>query len=185
MEFYNTNVTGIESIEEVIGSRKTKQAVIKAAIMRGSSDISVGADKYLKTIIVKTNVKAPVAFWLELLTKLNDYTTLRTLEFWGDLLENWNPELQFEDSVDPRIIEIIKEKREALLKDSSTKKLDEFIKSLPLGTMVDQIIVMNYYDLKQLFTEVDDNMLYNWPEFITFVSTLSYFLDFTGCKIEK
>ena len=89
------------------------------------------------------------------------------------------------DYVDPRIIQIMKEKVADYNREPTSEKYLEILYSNPCGFKLTARMTTNYRQLKTIYNQRKNHRLPEWVEFCKWIETLPYFKDIClGCDTD-
>lgn len=148
----------------------------------GMSDIGSGHDNWLNGVTVIFDLTATNKFWVEMeryhfMNFISSQSTMHRITKF-DLSKTYN------NYVDPRMIEIMKEKVDEYNRiaengsDEEKKKLPELylgiLYSNPAGFILTAKMTTNYRQLKTIYSQRKDHRLPEWRTFCEWLKTLPY-----------
>lgn len=174
-----------ELSEEKIGEKDLKRAHNLSA----AADLDVGAhEQFMTGIRVSFDLRCTNKMWVEA-------ERYRFLEFVSSQstmhrITKFDLEKQYNEYVDPRIIEIMQEKvneYNSIPEDQveARKRLYlEILYSNPAGFELTARMTTNYRCLKNIYYQRRNHRLPEWREFCKWIETLPYFEELIGTKSE-
>ena len=150
----------IERLNDILHEDDTKRA-------NGlySTPVGSGHDCFSKGVIVQFDLTAPEYFWRQLdRYHFIDYVSSQSKMH---CLTKFDVDKMMNDQVDPRIVEILKEKIE------SEKPFREILSNVPLGFMMTARMTTNMLQLKNIYMQRENHKLPEWKEFLAFIEQLS------------
>ena len=93
-------------------------------------------------------------------------------------ISKFDLEGQYVKYVDPRIIDIMKEKQQAYNENPTKEGYLELLYSNPCGFQLTAQMTTNYLQLKTIYKQRKNHRLVEWKEFCKWCETLPYFKEF-------
>ena len=174
---------GLENIEV------TDKDLRRAHNLSAAADLDVGAhEQFMTGIRVSFDLRCTNKMWVEA-------ERYRFLEFVSSQstmhrITKFDLEKQYNEYVDPRIIEIMQEKvneYNSIPEDQveARKRLYlEILYSNPAGFELTARMTTNYRCLKNIYYQRRNHRLPEWREFCKWIETLPYFEELIGTKSE-
>lgn len=149
------------------------QGDLKRAVTLGNVKPGTGHDKFLRGIIVQFDLLAPRYIYQEWDTyhfneSLSSQQTVKNI-MTMDLDKVMN------DEVDPRVVDILKEKIAVYMADPSSENLRKVKSNVPEGLMLWRRVSSNYAQLKTMYLQRDTHRLPEWKVFTKFCLGLPLF----------
>lgn len=182
----NVNIYGFD--QAVIGSKypmatdtaKVTNEVTKTTIALGTSKCGEGHDNFLNGVIVQFDLTFTNKAWVEaeryhFLDFISSQSTMHRMT-------KFNLDQAYVNDVDPRIVEIMKEKvmqynqlLESNPTDSKLKSMYlEILYSNPAGFKITAKMTTNYRQLKTIYQQRRTHRLPEWQLFCDWLETLPY-----------
>ena len=98
-------------------------------------------------------------------------------------LPNFDLDLQYNEYVDSRIVEIMKELKETYNKDKSKTNYLKLLYSNPAGFELTARMTTNYRQIKTIVLQRYNHRLPEWRDFCQVMVKLPYFTELTGINI--
>ena len=145
----------------------------------GSCEVGSGHDQFLTGIIVQFDLTFSVKAWTEaeryhLFDFVSSQSTMHSIT-------NFDLDKAYNEYVDPRIVEIMKEKVADFNKETEPvirgQKYLEILYSNPCGFRLTARMTTNYRQLKTIYYQRISHRLPEWREFCEFVETLPNFKE--------
>ena len=141
----------------------------------GSCDMGTGHDQFLTGVVVEFDMTFTVKGWVEAerYRFLNFVSSQSTMH----RIAKFDLDRQYNEYVDPRMIEIMKELRD---KYNETKDPEDYLRLLysnPQGFKLTATMVTNYRALKTIYHQRKYHRLPEWREFCAWVETLPHFKE--------
>jgi hypothetical protein len=151
---------------------------IKRAFNLGQTERGEGHDNFLNGIVVQFDLDFPIKLWVEaqryhFLDFVSSSSTMHKLK-------DFDISLCVDDSVDNRIIEILKEKQQKYRESPSKENYLELLMSAPVGLKLFARMTTNYRQLKTMHNQRKKHRLPHWQEFTDWAESLPYFKELTG-----
>jgi hypothetical protein len=172
----NTQVYGLdESIRRAKYPKSTDISLLDDTITPGivtlaTCEKGTGHDNWLNGVIVQFDLTYTVKAWTEaeryhFLDFISSQSTMhRIAEF--DL------DKQYDEHVDPRIIEIVRELRDGYCKTHDPEDFLRLLMSNPCGFRLTAGMTTNYRQLKTIYAQRRTHRLPEWREFCAWIETL-------------
>ena len=147
----------------------------------GSAEAGSGHDQLLTGIIVQFDLTFTVKAWTEaeryhFFDFVSSQSTMHRITKFG-------LDKAYIEYVDPRIIEIMKEKVAVYNKEATAEKYLEILYSNPCGFRLTARMTTNYRQLKTIYHQRKNHRLTEWKEFTKWIETLPCFREL--CLGEK
>lgn len=190
MRISNLKIYGLE--ESVISSRlpmmkcidnkKSKitkyNEQIDTAIKLAKCDIGSGHDNFLNGIVVQFDLTCSNKMWVELqryhfIDFVSSQSTIHRLS-------SMDLDTCYNEYVDSRIIDIMKEKQEEYAKDKSKENFYKLLYNNPSGMELTARMTTNVRQLKTIYHQRKNHILQEWRDFCTFMKSdkdLNLFLE--------
>ena len=153
----------------------------KRAEKLGNADIGAGHDQFLSTIIVQFDLRIPVKMWTEL--QRYNWMTFCSSESTMHCITKFNLDDRYNEYVDPRIIDIIKEKVRKYnnIADKNSEEAKqlylEILMSNPCGFELTARMSTNYRQLKTIYHQRKNHRLPDWRLFCEWIENLPQFKE--------
>lgn len=169
--------------KELVDFKESKNKDIRRALKLGSTKTGEGHDNFLNGIIVQFNWEIPIKMWTEaeryhFLDFVSSSSTMHRIS-------QFDFSVAYDESVDPRIVEIMKELQENYLKTNSKEDYLKALMSNPTGMNIFARMTTNYRQLKTIYNQRKTHRLPQWREFCEWCLTLPYFTEITGVENGK
>lgn len=161
---------------------KLNSELTKGIKSLGNSKKGEGHDQFLTGIIVQFDLTFTVKAW----TEAERYSFLDFISSQSTMhrITKFNLDKAYIEYVDPRIIEIIKEKVteynylcEMGFEEQKKRKYLEILYSNPCGFKLTAGMTTNYRQLKTIYSQRKTHRLPEWREFCTWIETLPMFKE--------
>lgn len=181
MRISNLKIYGLE--ESVISSRlpmmkcidnkKSKitkyNEQIDTAIKLAKCDIGSGHDNFLNGIIVQFDLTCSNKMWVELqryhfIDFVSSQSTIHRLS-------SMDLDTCYNEYVDSRIIDIMKEKQKEYTKDKSKENFYKLLYNNPSGMELTARMTTNLRQLKTIYHQRKNHILQEWRDFCTFMKS--------------
>lgn len=163
-----------------IDETKPNSEFIPRTFALGNAESGSGHDCFLKGILVVFDltwtVKASVE--LERYHFIDFVSSQSTMHRIG----KFNLEEQYIKYVDPRIIDIMKEKQQAYSENPTDEGYLELLYSNPCGFQLTAEMSTNYLQLKTMYFQRKNHRLPEWKSFCAWCETLPYFHELCLAK---
>lgn len=140
-----------------------------------SCQTGTGHDNFLKGIIVQFDLSFTVKAW----TEAERYHFLEFVSSQSTMhrIASFDLDKQYSTYVDPRMVEIMKEKVEAYRKTKDPQDYLRCLYSNPCGFKLTAGMTTNYCQLKTIYQQRKDHRLPEWREFCSWILTLPMFRE--------
>ena len=178
MVISNVNVYGLEN--SVIGSKypmstdisKLNSDLTKTCIKLAQCQKGTGHDNWLNGIIVQFDLTFTIKAWTEaeryhFLDFISSQSTMHRITKFD--LDN-----SYIEYVDPRIVQIMKEKVYDYNEKPNEQKYLEILYSNPCGFKLTAKMTTNYRQLKTIYSQRKTHRLPEWKDFCDWIKTLPY-----------
>lgn len=153
---------------------------IRRVLNLGGAVQGSGHDSYLKGILVNVNIKADQSFWLQW-ERYSFQDTISSMSTMHCLCKFENLPSMFSEHVDPRSIEILKEKIDEYNANPTKENFHKVIHNCPEGIELTRRISTNYLQLKTMLNQREFHKMYSWSkDFVNMCKELPYFYEFIG-----
>lgn len=147
-------------------------ADLKRAYSLGNTKIGAGHDNFMNGAIVQFDLQTSNKMWTELQRyHFIDFVSSQSTMY---RISKFNLNEQYNEYVDPRIIEIMNELKD---KYNQTNDKDDYLKLLysnPCGFQLTARMTTNYRQLKTMYHQRKNHRLPEWREFCKWVETLPH-----------
>ena len=172
----NAKVYGLdESIKRAkypmaVDTSKLTSELTNGVVRLGTCEKGTGHDNWLNGVIVQFDLTYTVKAWTEaeryhFLDFVSSQSTMHRIA-------QFDLDTQYDEHVDPRIIEIVKELRD---KYNETRRPDDYLRLLmsnPCGFKLTAGMTTNYRQLKTIYAQRRNHRLPEWREFCDWIETL-------------
>ena len=145
----------------------------------GSCEVGSGHDQFLTGIIVQFDLTFSVKAWTE--AERYHFFDFVSSQSTMHSITNFDLDKAYNEYVDPRIVEIMKEKVADFNKETEPvirgQKYLEILYSNPCGFRLTARMTTNYRQLKTIYYQRISHRLPEWREFCEFVETLPNFKE--------
>ena len=145
----------------------------------GSCEVGSGHDQFLTGIIVQFDLTFSVKAWTE--AERYHFFDFVSSQSTMHRITKFDLDKSYNEYVDPRIVEIMKEKVAGFNKETEPvirgQKYLEILYSNPCGFRLTARMTTNYRQLKTIYYQRISHRLPEWREFCEFVETLPYFKE--------
>lgn len=172
--------------EDIFEDRELEKAVlhIKRALGLGKAAQGSGHDCACKGIIVSVNIKADQSFWLQW-ERYHFQDTVSSMSTMHRILK-FDVDKSFSEYVDPRSIEILKEKIAAYEKNKTPENFHQVIHNIPEGIELTRRVTTNYLQLKTMYHQRKSHKMFSWnKDFIRLCDELPWFYELIGVNSEE
>ena len=150
-------------------------APVKKTYKLASCPTGTGHDNFLKGIVVQFDLTFTVKAW----TEAERYHFLEFISSQSTMhrIASFDLDSQYSPYVDPRMVEIMKEKVETFRR---TKDPEDYLRCLysnPCGFRLTAGMTTNYCQLKTIYQQRKDHRLPEWREFCQWILTLPMFRE--------
>jgi len=150
--------------------------VTKGVLALAKCEKGTGHDNWLNGVLVQFDLTYTVKAWTEaeryhFLDFVSSQSTMHRIA-------QFDLDKQYDEHVDPRIIEIVKE---LAAKYNETKDPEDYLKLLmsnPCGFQLTAGMTTNYRQLKTIYAQRRTHRLPEWREFCAWIETLPYAKEF-------
>lgn len=133
-------------------------------------------NQFLSGIIVSFDLTCSNKMWVE--AERYRFLTFVSSESTMHRIAKFDLNNAYVDYVDPRVIEIMKEKVEEYNANPTKEKYLELLYTNPAGFRLTARITTNYRCLRNIYIQRRDHRLPEWREFCAWIETLPYFEEF-------
>lgn len=149
----------------------------------GGCEIGSGHDQFLTGIIVQFDLTFTVKAWTE--AERYHFFDFVSSQSTMHRITKFDLDKAYIDYVDPRIIQIMKEKVADYNREPTSEKYLEILYSNPCGFKLTARMTTNYRQLKTIYNQRKNHRLPEWVEFCKWIETLPYFQDIClGCDTD-
>lgn len=149
----------------------------------GGCEIGSGHDQFLTGIIVQFDLTFTVKAWTE--AERYHFFDFVSSQSTMHRITKFDLDKAYIDYVDPRIIQIMKEKVADYNREPTSEKYLEILYSNPCGFKLTARMTTNYRQLKTIYNQRKNHRLPEWVEFCKWIETLPYFKDIClGCDTD-
>lgn len=149
----------------------------------GGCEIGSGHDQFLTGIIVQFDLTFTVKAWTE--AERYHFFDFVSSQSTMHRITKFDLDKAYIDYVDPRIIQIMKEKVAEYNREPTSEKYLEILYSNPCGFKLTARMTTNYRQLKTIYNQRKNHRLPEWVEFCKWIETLPYFKDICiGCDTD-
>ena len=150
-------------------------APVKTTYKLASCPTGTGHDNFLKGIVVQFDLTFTVKAW----TEAERYHFFEFISSQSTMhrIASFDLDSQYSPYVDPRMVEIMKERVETFLQ---TKDPEDYLRCLysnPCGFKLTAGMTTNYCQLKTIYQQRKDHRLPEWREFCQWILTLPMFRE--------
>lgn len=136
-----------------------------------------GHDNWLNGVVVQFDLTATNKFWVEM--ERYHFIDFVSSQSTMHRITKFNLDEVYNEYVDPRIIEIMKEKQnrynnETLSEDERKQLYYELLYSNPSGFILSARMTTNYRQLKTIYAQRKNHRLQEWKNFCTWIESLPY-----------
>lgn len=165
-----------EEFENRVKEYQEKNIGDKRAKNLGNVDVGTGHDNYLNGVIVQFDLAFTNKAWVEaeryhFLDFVSSMSTMHKL-IKMELVNCYN------EYVDERIIEIMKDKQQEYIKNPTKENKLKLLYSNPSGMFLPARITTNYRQLKTIYWQRYKHQLPEWREFCEWCLTLPKFKEY-------
>lgn len=141
----------------------------------GNADIGSGHDNFLNGIVVQFDLTCTVKMWVEaeryhFLDFVSSQSTMHRVT-------KFDPEIQCNEYVDPRNIDVLKEKIETYNAYPCHENLLAVLYNVPVGFRLTARMTTNYRQLKTIYAQRKNHRLDEWKDFCKWIESLPYFKE--------
>ena len=149
----------------------------------GGCEIGSGHDQFLTGIIVQFDLTFTVKAWTE--AERYHFFDFVSSQSTMHRITKFDLDKAYIDYVDPRIIQIMKEKVADYNREPTSEKYLEILYSNPCGFKLTARMTTNYRQLKTIYNQRKNHRLPEWVEFCKWIETLPYFKNIClGCDTD-
>lgn len=149
----------------------------------GGCEIGSGHDQFLTGIIVQFDLTFTVKAWTE--AERYHFFDFVSSQSTMHRITKFDLDKAYIDYVDPRIIQIMKDKVADYNREPTSEKYLEILYSNPCGFKLTARMTTNYRQLKTIYNQRKNHRLPEWVEFCKWIETLPYFKDIClGCDTD-
>ena len=134
-----------------------------------------GHDQFLTGIIVQFDLTFSVKAWIE--AERYHFFDFVSSQSTMHRITKFDLDKSYVDYVDPRIVEIMKEKVSDFNREQKDKKYLEILYSNPCGFKLTARMTTNYRQLKTIYHQRKNHRLPEWRELCKWIETLPYFKE--------
>lgn len=145
------------------------------------SPIGEGHDNYLLGIVVQFDLSATNKFWVEM--ERYHFADIVSSQSTMHRIAKFDLDKAYNEYVDPRMVEIMKQKVEEYNAAEEEKKAELYLGLLysnPTGFTLTARMTTNYRQLKTIYRQRRTHRLKEWRDFCAWVETLPYAELITG-----
>ena len=141
----------------------------------GSCEVGSGHDQFLTGIIVQFDLTFSVKAWTE--AERYHFFDFVSSQSTMHCITKFDLDKAYNEYVDPRIIDIMKEKVAEYNREPTDEKYLEILYSNPCGFRLTARMTTNYRQLKTIYYQRKSHRLPEWREFCAFIETLPNFKE--------
>lgn len=180
----NVNIYGFD--ESVKASKypmsvdidKCTTEITNRVISLGQAETGSGHDQFLTGIIVQFDLTFSIKAWVEaeryhFLDFVSSQSTMHRIS-------KFDPALQCNEYVDPRVIDILKEKISVYNENPSKENYLKVLYNVPAGFTLTARMTTNYRQFKTIYQQRKNHRLPEWREFCSWLETLPHSELITG-----
>ena len=185
-EKYGIEVPKITTIKENTKQYNLNRAWkhFKRAIILGNCVPATGHDAMLKGILVNVNITADQSFWLQW-ERYHHQDTVSSMSTMHCLTKFTNLESMFNEYVDKRALDLLKEKIDEYNKCPTEDNFNKVIYNCPEGIELTRRVTTNYLQLKTMYNQRKHHKMKSWNEdFINMCNELPFFTLFTNANLK-
>lgn len=157
---------------------------VKRIINLGNCIPATGHDSALKSILVNVNITADQSFWLQW-ERYHHQDTVSSFSTMYCLTKFTNLESMFNEYVDKRALDLLKEKIEEYNKCPTEDNFNKVIYNCPEGIELTRRVTTNYLQLKTMYNQRKHHKMKSWNEdFINMCNELPFFTLFTNTTLK-
>ena len=134
-----------------------------------------GHDQFLTGIIVQFDLTFSVKAWIE--AERYHFFDFVSSQSTMHRITKFDLDKSYVDYVDPRIVEIMKEKVSDFNREPNDEKYLEILYSNPCGFKLTARMTTNYRQLKTIYHQRKNHRLPEWRELCKWIETLPYFKE--------
>ena len=176
MKITNTEVIGMQNSIRASGYPMMRDDLSYDRMARlGKCSPGAGHDCALKGIVVRADVQASQAWWLQF--QRYHFADIVSSESKMHKIMEMDIGEQCNQWVYSRTIELVEELVKAYQKNQI--KFNELIANVPMGLMLKARITTNYLQLKTIFLQRKNHKLEEWTTFCDWILSLPHFIHFT------
>ena len=158
-----------------IDDRKPTEEIVKRTRVLGQAKPGSGHDCFLKGILVVFDLTWTVKASVEL--QRYHFIDFVSSQSAMHRISKFDLDRQYIKYVDPRIIEIMKEKQAEYNENPTPEKYLELLYSNPCGFQLTAEMTTNYLQLKTIYNQRKNHRLPEWVAFCEWCETLPYFKE--------
>lgn len=156
--------------------------ITKGVLALGTCEKGTGHDNWLNGVIVQFDLEYTVKAWTEaeryhFLDFVSSQSTMHRIA-------QFNLDTQYDEHVDPRIIEIVKELRDRYNETNDPEDYLRLLMSNPCGFRLTAGMTTNYRQLKTIYAQRRTHRLPEWRKFCAWIETLPHAELITGGSVE-
>ena len=141
----------------------------------GKSDVGSGHDQFLTGIIVQFDLTFTIKAWTE--AERYHFFDFVSSQSTMHRITKLNPEVQCNEYVDERVIEVLKEHIDTYNNDPTSENYLTVLYNVPAGFRLTARMTTNYRQLKTIYFQRRNHRLPEWRWFCSWVETLPYFKE--------
>ena len=141
----------------------------------GNCEVGSGHDQFLTGIIVQFDLTFSVKAWIE--AERYHFFDFVSSQSTMHRITKFDLDKSYVDYVDPRIVEIMKEKVSDFNREPNDEKYLEILYSNPCGFKLTARMTTNYRQLKTIYHQRKNHRLPEWRELCKWIETLPYFKE--------
>lgn len=159
----------------VIDMEKPTEEIVKRTYALGNAQSGSGHDCFLKGILVVFDLTWSVKASVEL--QRYHFIDFVSSQSTMHRISKFDLDGQYIKYVDPRIVEIMKEKQQDYNNNPTKEKYLELLYSNPCGFRLTAEMTTNYLQLKTMYHQRRQHRLPEWQYFCDWCETLPYFKE--------
>lgn len=159
----------------VIDMEKPTEEIVKRTYVLGNAKSGSGHDCFLKGILVVFDLTWSVKASVEL--QRYHFIDFVSSQSTMHRISKFDLDGQYIKYVDPRIVEIMKEKQQDYNNNPTKEKYLELLYSNPCGFRLTAEMTTNYLQLKTMYHQRRQHRLPEWQYFCDWCETLPYFKE--------
>lgn len=141
----------------------------------GKSDVGSGHDQFLTGMIVQFDLTFTIKAWTE--AERYHFFDFVSSQSTMHRITKLNPEVQCNEYVDERVIEVLKEHIDTYNNDPTPENYLTVLYNVPAGFRLTARMTTNYRQLKTIYFQRRNHRLPEWRWFCSWVETLPYFKE--------
>lgn len=168
--------TESEFVSEVYDEMTRDTNHNKRMVKLANTPTASGHDQATTGIIVQFDLEFPIKAW----TELQRYHFIDFVSSMSTMhrLKSFNLDEAYDEHVDKRIIEIMKELQSEYNDNPTPENFHKLVMSNPNGMNITARMTTNYRQLKTIYHQRKNHRLFVWREFCEWVETLPYAKEF-------